>query len=1475
MQHVRKFTLANDVPQTPPAARRVNSAGLRLLGASQQRPNNSRGIMSTANVASTITIGRDNVKATTETTSAMKPSPRTENSVKTSLKDLITDPILLTVWFHELRTSEEDVLIDHDAIPGLKDGDLCELAPVKGGDNKRLVFVVKTRPAKELPLNTPVLNPSAGVVPGKPKTMFQISLLSNPLQKLLDLPSRSLVQLKHVQIANVEADTVEIFIKDVNLLRDSMWQFSSSLVGSCIYVEKRLLFLKNRTGTVKYIYRGGKRTFSAYVGENTKVVFRSESAKLTFLVQLSREMWHFEENGEIMFHKVVNTLFPRIFKRCRDKNAHHLITIVLFTSVDLTNIPWTSLEQGERPNNRRDYFRVVVDQVNVFHWDKIMANLRLEFANFKRDILLHTQDDDGNRYIMEGEMLPAVKGNVLEAINLGLTLVNDRFRGTDLKHSLSHFVVITPGTGLFDVDYSLVQETSKKMLRLDCALDFVCLSQPPLHIVPLFRYKDPTKRGLISHCVPSWCDILFYRPDSSGLWIPRCKIYELQMMGVMENEINGVQIDRFGPLESSGSAIEAMDRYDDDVFRPVDKIRKKPRPKIKLKGPVDANATLSLIWNARTTLAPVTSASSNVSTTNSSVLGTVTSPAKDASALSSLYVLNKVPEGKSSKNTRSSSSSIRNITPIQGLRNTKSFTILRGSEETQSLSSEKEVPKKKARELAEAASRRPRLTPEPENELANNLWTNVDNPSKEIHSDVLNYLRAGRWNDVFAPKIKRRQVKWRLFQSPAALPVTTSVFPTKHQLDTEYTFQIYTVLLNWENDYELETTQDLMREMIQLRLSLGFQICYGAKVKEVEAGRKPGGSAESVIKYFPTSNLHGSRIYMCWGDEIHRIMCDYNGTLNVQLYRKTEKDTEMRIKLGYHDNLGYSPLIRTRYADEYTPARLDVIKSTSKKYNWNQFDQLLAGYDDAMSESNKEFHKMKFVVMPADIPKNAYFVSNEKLSDEEIRLEGLRKLIAVIERGRYVKTKDRTAKKKEEILPEVSFYTGNLYDFLNEQSDVAQGGNSLLIPEHMRFLKDVKLAQLARELQGENGINLVDRVWHFKMHARCFLGNELVSWISECFEDVESREEAAEYGQHLMDKGLFKHVENRHGLLDGYYFYEFSGDYIDTSYKAGKGLGGSWFRKKLEKNLGSTKNNSDNESAKSPVVTAADLELKKVASNLQIGSETSSFADSSNKSRNTKKFILSRCVKYNADPLNKSNRPEIVNVHYDRVHNPDHCYHIRLQWLNTSAKFIDEAITNWLRLCERHGLKLVETPWRELCTIPAVNPFHSFVDLKLSVNPLLEAEFVDHRILRANKFYYHLYLLKKHDFFLDNRLSVFFSRDNIDISYSWGKPSFQYAQYIHRTGSYIVELRDNGDFFLAPNNIHLIRMSAFLTSLPDYDSNIQNHALDSQKVMLNFRKVCQNEPLLRETFREAKQNWREEFQHNDMPAVESEPHDSI
>ncbi|ODV77395.1 uncharacterized protein CANTADRAFT_70541 [Suhomyces tanzawaensis NRRL Y-17324] len=1521
-------------------------------------PSGSKNLMS-RNVGSTITIGRKvSTQVKTNRFQQIGPSTNSTTGGEESITELapnnqqnsLKDPIPVTVWFHELRSSNEDVIIDAGSTSGIQHGKVYEFQLLESAENKlrKLFFVAHDRNFKESANNEEdQLEQSLH----SNKSKAQITLISTPLRKLLDIPPRSAAQIKLVEDpSTIEVESVEIFIKDINLSRDIMWTLSSALVGTCAYIEKRVSYFSNRIGLIKAIYNNGKEVFSGYIGKDTKIIFRSESAKLTVLIQLSREMWHFEENGEIIFHKLVNNLLPKIFKKWRANNTHHSITIVLFTSVDLTDIPWITLNQGERPNNRRDYYRVVVDQVNILSWDRIMANLRLEFANFKRDIML--KQGIVNQYYMEGEPLPAVKGNTLEALNLGLSLVHNKFRNTDLKHSLNHFILITPGTGLFDVNYDLLLETSKKMATTDCSLDVVSLSQPPLHTVPLFRYGD--KSGATKHCVPNWCDISFYKDISSSSnhqWIPRCKIYELQMMGVMENEVNDVRIERFKMKRNERSLLESMDKYDDDVFKPIkekvdyfndaeiDNYRLESTHKSKFKPTnlKDSNATLSLIFSNRTMLTNGAGTTATVSVTGSEVsaTGTVTTTNNtETSALSSLYVLNKNTDEKkvpSNASLRSKSSFIReqpkrvesslkprNNLTIEPLRANKKHneqldkfrSRTKSNAPKDNFRSRLKSNEKLSRSHKRSSGGTGLIENEPESET-DKYWKDVPNPSKETHSDIL--LQTSRWSDVFPANVKRKLIKWNSIQSPAALPITTSIFPTTKQLESDYTFQIYNVLLNPDENYlELKTTHELMREMIQLRLLTGFQICYGPNVEKVESERRlgvggtnnGGQGCENVFKYFPDSEIYGITLYMSFHKQIHRISLDYSGNLNVQLYKKSvfanSDKSKLALGLGHGGLNGnstkaslkpYFPLIRTRYADEYSTAKLDAINLKSSKLNWNQFDQYLAGYEDIMPDVNKEFYQMKFVIMPTDIPKNAYYINNESLSDEEIRVEGLRKLIGLIEKAKY----DKKDKVKVGKVPEIIFYTGNLYDFLNEEAenyDITGAQPKLMIPENMRFNKTIKINELAQELQGETGLRLVDRTWHFKKHFHCFIGSELITWLQECFEDIESREEATSYGQTLMNKGLFRHVDARHGLLDGYYFYEIEDEYVDELYKQETP---SWFtKKKPEKeitngtnsvqgssttpvtpttpilNPSNTRNNSDADSILSPHMRPQNdpLDLTRIISgNLNESDGGSSLSGSTHGRQKRKKFVLSKSVKINVDPLSKSFRPEIVTVHYDRVHNPEHCYHIRLQWLNTNSRFIDDSVLNWSRLCERHGLKLVETPWKELCTIPSINPFHSFVDLKLVVNPWLDDEFNDASILRETKFYYHLYLLKKTGFLLDNRSTVFFLKGHIEISYSWGKPTFQYAQYIHRTGSYFVELRDSGDFFLAPNNIHITRVNTLLTSLPDNDNNSRTYHLDSQRVMLNFRSTCQNPELLREIFREAKNHWEDKNKTHVMPST--------
>ena len=117
---------------------------------------------------------------------------------------------------------------------------------------------------------------------------------------------------------------------------------------------------------------------------------------------------------------------------------------------------------------------------------------------------------------------------------------------------------------------------------------------------------------------------------------------------------------------------------------------------------------------------------------------------------------------------------------------------------------------------------------------------------------------------------------------------------------------------------------------------------------------------------------------------------------------------------------------------------------------------------------------------------------------------------------------------------------------------------------------------------------------------------------------------------------------------------------------------------------------------------------------------------------------------------------------------------------------------------------------------------------------------------------------------LDNRAATFIQEGEceFDIVYSWGKPEFKYAQYIHNTGAYIAEIRENGNLFLAPNNIYLSRVNR--GNVVGKSQSSPQWALDAQMVMLDFRETCTNYEKLREVLLEGKEKWIEEQFYDDF-----------
>lgn len=1447
---------------------------------------------------------------------------------KTENEPVEYKPVTLSVKFHESRTSSDTVIVDPKLIPGAKVGDVGEIRFLNG-TKKRLLFVFKdikndnssfdvdndtgdylsnyTNTSINIGLNSKSdpksdlqTNGDQYVNDSHNSTNNVISILLGPIVTSLDLKPRENVVVRVRNKDSVEADTIEMYVKDIHLSRGDMWNISSLLVGRCLYKNEKLFFINGsiRLGINK-IYKNGHKFYSGYIGKNTKVVFRSDSARLVVFIQISSEMWHFEESGQQMFHKLVNSFFPKAFQRWKDLGTHHLITIILFSSVDLDGEK-IRYGEGETPPNKADYYRVVVDQVHILLWNEIMATLRLEFANFKKDIYLHrnkhVNENAPQEYVIQGSILPAAKGSLLEALNLGMSLVSDDFKDQYLRQTTNHFMFITPGTGLFDVSYDMLIRSSKLMASVDSTVDIICLSQPPLHIVPLFRYLDNQNR--LKHCIPNWLDISFWTDSSQAVhqWLPKCKIYELQMMGVMENEILSTNIPNLD-LTDHRSVIEAMEFYDKNLFtttitRKPKKITAKQKPillqrssndriitapsyiipkksntasekKSELLHPseliVSNNKSSPATCNAfgvTTTSKPNVSAFSQLlSLSQNSETKTATTAAyhfvkkmistpilnprnsnPDLTSLNSSSDLQSIDNFNLANSSSKETSSIKSIPTPESQRNSTVSTIgLEIKDNNKSSSILNDVQKSqrnsqrniKLRNKINAKKERHSKYLEERDSISNSYWTNIGNPSTTLSSELLSMISYGRWRFVFPPNIKRRSIKWKSLSSPASLPLMTTIFPTLTDFNQNYTFRIYDVLMNQDVVNENRTSETLIRKMISLRLTLGFQICIGDKVEKVEKHRKPNGDSKLLIEYLNKENYIGSRVYLSLGNEIHRICCDFNGLLNVQVYKRIASNDE---QLTLSQDKEYVENIRTRYSEQYSPVTIKNTSNTNaRNYNWNQLDQVLAGYDESIDK--QKYHRMKFVILPAAVPDNSFSLTNEKLSTEEIRLEGIRSLIMNIYKIKFRSNEEKKIKKRLEIAPEIYFYTENLFDYLKNESSSMKNSmrKKSLIPESIfspatslsgasfkghQFTKSVDPHKLVAALQSEDGIPIIDRHWHLKFYRYCFLGMDLVDFLIENFEDIETREEAVEYGNKLMSENVFSHVVAKHRFLDGHYFY--------------------YLNKKIANDNNNDKHKAENKKEKRSSVD-----------------KSYSMKESDSTAKGSETIMLSKEVLCDLDPNGYSWQPELIKVHYDIVHNPEHCFHLRLEWLDTTSKLIEDLINGWSKYCERYGLSLVEIPWEELFILPIRNPLHSTIEITLAIDPWEDREFKTYEnIYKKEKYYFHLYLLKRGSFMLDNRTANYFKDDKLDVVYSWGKPMFQYAQFIHYTGGYIAELRNNGNFFLAPNNAHISRLNLNIGKLHNLGKSKAVY-FDSQRVMLEFRSICTDESKLRELFREA------------------------
>lgn len=293
-------------------------------------------------------------------------------------------------------------------------------------------------------------------------------------------------------------DFVEITFKDQFISRSDMWRLRSHMKDTFVYMSKNITFACMRA-QISEILASGHTVFSGLINEKTKFVFRSKSAEILLMINMSREMWEYSDYGELHFEKAVNRLLPLLFSKWHKIGATHSLTIILFSRTIYSEDVYLSMDPQDKEiimkdtegNYYHDFYNVICVEERL-NWDKFILNIKERFAQYPSLVNWNRKDinfsRNGIKYL--GENTRAEKSCFLEAISLAQTMLDARqLKDRDLTRLGQSIVVVSAGTGLFYIDPVLESLTKQRMIDKGIACDLVCLTKPPLHVVPLFCIK--------------------------------------------------------------------------------------------------------------------------------------------------------------------------------------------------------------------------------------------------------------------------------------------------------------------------------------------------------------------------------------------------------------------------------------------------------------------------------------------------------------------------------------------------------------------------------------------------------------------------------------------------------------------------------------------------------------------------------------------------------------------------------------------------------------------------------------------------------------------------------------------------------------------------------------------------------------------------------------------------------------------------
>lgn len=294
---------------------------------------------------------------------------------------------------------------------------------------------------------------------------------------------------------------------------------------------------------IQEVTRRGVPQASGIISENTRFIFRSRSTRIIWLVQISIEMWQFDEQGDLYFEKFLRKFVSPVLDIWKSLGVSHSLTIVFFARsiehihtpiVPPVGTPSDAPQQFTSTIRHKDYFKIVIENVADIDKQIHLRNLKKEFWAFPKSVgwdigkegistkkegytdytpspsssSSSLQSESSQSYITR-QPSEAGSGNFLESINTALNLLNLHYMDRDLSRTGNSIVVISAGCGFYHVTPDISLVTKQRMMDGGIGIDFISLSSPPLHHVPLFHVHC-TQEGLSDfYDFPYWMNVCY------------------------------------------------------------------------------------------------------------------------------------------------------------------------------------------------------------------------------------------------------------------------------------------------------------------------------------------------------------------------------------------------------------------------------------------------------------------------------------------------------------------------------------------------------------------------------------------------------------------------------------------------------------------------------------------------------------------------------------------------------------------------------------------------------------------------------------------------------------------------------------------------------------------------------------------------------------------------------------------------------